>query len=249
MPLIVNGDDFGKDEATTKAILEAFEKNYINSTTLMVNMPYAEEAVRLAKESNIEAIGLHLNLTEGFPLSGDIKNNPLICSKDGSFNAAFYHNLKYRLYMDEQTIAQIEAEFRAQIDKFKDYGFKRLHIDSHHHVHTNYPVFQALKRLSGTYRLDYLRLSRNMYKGGNILNRIYKLSYNNKVKKLAGDSTDLFGSYTDILSFCAFDDKRLEALLRSKKVEVMVHPMYDENGELVDTDHKMNEGWKLKWKN
>lgn len=253
MPLIVNADDFGKNDSVNRAICEAFEKGYISSTTLMANMPAAKEAYELACEHGFtDRVGVHLNITEGVPLSDRIKNNPLICGPDGSFSAAFYHNTKYRLYMDRQSIDMIRDELDAQIQRFLELGFRTLHIDSHHHVHTNYPVYRAIKELAGKYDFDYIRLSRNLYRGGSLFNGIYKHFYNHAVKKLAVHTSDLFGSYRDMMEYLHFDpfkttdrakipNEEMTALLRDDLLEVMVHPMYDGSGILVDTTIPMDE--------
>ena len=250
MSILINGDDFGKTEEINRAVCEAFEQGYIGHTTVMVNMPKAEEAFELSvKKGFTDRVGLHLNLTEGFPLSSDIRTNPLICSADGSYNAAFYHNTKYRLYMDSLSISQIEKELEAQIVRFLELGFKELHIDSHHHVHTDYPVFLALKSLGKKYRFSYVRLSRNLYRGGNILNRAYKSLYNRAVKKLCAVSGDLFGSYDDLMNYTDGDPERIESLGLDKKVEIMVHPVYLQ-GVLMDTDRPMSlYGTLKKWNN
>ncbi len=242
MSLLVNADDLGKSEEINRAIAEAFEKGLINHTTLMANMPFAEEAVKLAKSKGFaDRIGLHLNITEGFPLSSSIKNNPLVCSPEGGFSAAFYHSLRYRLYMDELTIDQIGEEFRAQIARFHALGLKELHIDSHHHVHTNYPVYLALKRLGREYEFSYIRLSRNLYRGGNPFNRVYKNFYNSSIKKICKESADLFCSARDLEDFTGGDGGGLRELVSKKRLEIMVHPMY-KNGVLFDTDRSMEEG-------
>ena len=245
MSVLINADDFGKDEEVNRAICEAFEKGYVGHTTLMVNMPGAKEAFLLAKEKGFcDKVGLHLNITEGLPISDDIRNNPLICGTDGSFNAAFYHNMKYRLYMDSLSIQQIEKEFAAQIERFLELGFTQLHIDSHHHVHTNYPVYLALKRLGRRYRFSYVRLSRNLYHGGNPLNRIYKGFYNRSVKRLCERTSDLFGSYQDLIDYTGGDAMRCRKLSAENSIEVMAHPLYV-NGVLTDTDIPMTEYEKL----
>ena len=253
MPLFVNADDFGKNDSVNRAVCEAFEKGYISSTTLMANMPSAEDAFRLAKEKGFsDRVGIHLNITEGMPLTRGIRNNPLICSQDGSFNAAFYNNTKYRLYMDRQSIDMIKDEFEAQIERFLELGFKNLHIDSHHHVHTNYPVYRAIKELASKYDFAYIRLSRNLYKGGSLFNNVYKHFYNNAVKKLAAETTGLFGSYRDLMEYFgldpysasdrgAFPADKFSALIADKSLEIMVHPMYDDQGILVDTSIPMKE--------
>ena len=67
--IIVNADDFGMSAEANRAIVEAFENNVISSTTLMTNMPGFEEACELAHRRRLLGkIGLHLNLTSGYPL-------------------------------------------------------------------------------------------------------------------------------------------------------------------------------------
>lgn len=253
MPLIVNADDFGKNDDINRAVCEAFDNGFITSTTLMANMPGAGAAYELAcKGGFADKVGVHLNITEGMPLTEAIRSNPLVCAPDGSFNAAFYHNTKYRLYMDKLAIDQIREELDAQIRLFLDLGFKTLHIDSHHHVHTNYPVYLALRFLASKYDLKYIRLSRNLYRGGRAFNNIYKHFYNRAVKKLAAETTDYFGSYKDIMTYFSLDPMRsadrikepspeMKRLLSDRSVEIMVHPMYDEEGRLMDTDIPMRE--------
>lgn len=51
--MIINADDFGYNQSVNRAIDECFKKKLINRTTIMVNMPYAEEAAVLAKEKVI----------------------------------------------------------------------------------------------------------------------------------------------------------------------------------------------------
>ena len=253
MALFVNADDFGKNPDINRAVCEAFDKGYLTSTTLMANMPGAHEAYELARQHGFkDRVGVHLNITEGMPLTEGIRSNPLICAQDGSFNAAFYHNTKYRLYMDRQSIDQIKDELDAQISLFLELGFSTLHVDSHHHVHTNYPVYRALKELSLKYRYGYIRLSRNLYRGGSLYNNIYKSLYNRGVRSLADTCSAYFGSYRDFMTYYSLDpysvdDRKREAtddmkkLYRDKDVEIMVHPMYGQAGELMDTDIHMRE--------
>lgn len=69
MALVVNGDDFGMDEGVNRAITQAFEEGRIDRTTLMANMPGAQDAMKIAKERGfIDRVGIHINLTSGVPL-------------------------------------------------------------------------------------------------------------------------------------------------------------------------------------
>ncbi|SCN42651.1 Protein of unknown function [Bacillus cytotoxicus] len=48
--LIVNADDFGLSEGTNYGIIHGHINGIVNSTTMMMNMPAVEHAVRLANE-------------------------------------------------------------------------------------------------------------------------------------------------------------------------------------------------------
>lgn len=241
MGLIVNADDFGKSKDVNKAIVECFNKGYIDRTTVMVNMPLAEETFEISSQNGFsDKVGIHLNLTEGRPLSEGIKNNPLFCDESGYFTARFYGSTKLRLHMDKKTVDDIYTEFKAQFEKYIEMGFTLNHVDSHHHVHTNYPMLKALKKLSKEYDFSSIRLSRNLYLGGGLLQKVYKDFYNHSVKKICKLTTDYFGSYEDAISYSRelnkADDKAFRRLLSGRTLEIMVHPMYSAEGTLVDTE-------------
>ncbi|MGA2094374.1 MAG: ChbG/HpnK family deacetylase, partial [Sedimentisphaerales bacterium] len=67
--LIINADDFGLCRGVNKGIAEAHATGVLTSATLMANMPAAEEAVEIAHKLSNLGVGVHLNLTEGKPLS------------------------------------------------------------------------------------------------------------------------------------------------------------------------------------
>lgn len=238
MGLIRNADDLGKSESVNSAIFTCFEKDYIDRATLMVNMPYAEEAVMMANKLGLtEKIGIHLNLTEGIPLSEPIKNNPLFCDNSGRFTAAFRQSLKYRLYMDSLSKQDIYIELKAQFERYIELGLTLFHVDSHHHVHTDYPIFSVLKKLSAEYDYSSARLSRNLYRRGNLFNRIYKKWYNVSLKKYASHTSDYFGSSADYKEYISGIDK--DKFISGFETEIMLHPLYDEKGILMDTDVPM----------
>ncbi len=235
MPVIVNADDFGRSEEVNKAISEAINRKFIARTTLMVNMPYADDAVKIALQQGFAGqVGIHLNLTEGKPLTEEIRSNSLFCDKEGYFHALFHTTIIHRLYMNRYALEQVYKELKAQLEKFNQYGLTLWHIDSHHHVHTDFPVYCVLKKLSQEYNFSSIRISRNLYFGGNIFTRLYKKIYNDSIKKLCRETTDLFGSYLDYETYIKAGGAPAQSTL-----EIMVHPMYDESGALVDTDIPM----------
>ncbi len=230
---IINGDDFGISENVNEAVRECFERRLITNTTLMVNMPFADEAVEMAEKCGFaEAVGLHLNLTSGYPLTEDIRREPRFCRKNGSFNAYFQKHLMSRLVISPREKKAVAREIEAQIRKYYSYGLPEKHLDSHHHVHTDASVIDLLLPLIKRYSFRSVRLSRNLFLKMNPLKRVYKSAYNGKLKRSGLNTADLFGSYRDLsaMNGCIKDDVLLE---------VMVHPMYDEAGTLVDTNVPM----------
>ena len=109
--LIVNADDFGMTQANTIGILVGHSQGIITSTTCMMNMPYAEFALKEAKKFPQLGVGVHLVLTVGRPLvegaqSYTDQNGDFIRPKD-------YPDGKPHANQDE-----LYREWKAQIEKF-----------------------------------------------------------------------------------------------------------------------------------
>lgn len=232
--IIVNADDLGISEDVNEAIAECFRIRFITSTTLMVNMDYADEGVELARKYGWhERVGLHLNLTSGSPLTEDIKKYRCFCGSDGRFNAAFAKKTFSRLHLSREEIAAARKEADAQIRKYLEYGLPDRHIDSHHHVHTDSSIWKAIEPLIGAYGMRSVRISRNLYGRMNALKRLYKRSYNRRLRALPVMTADYFGSFRD---FTTYGDRIHDKAL----VEIMIHPMHDADGVLVDTERSMH---------
>ncbi len=242
MALIVNADDFGKDESVTSAICEAFEKGLIQRTTLMTNMPFAKEAMDLARKCGFDdRVGIHINLTSGTPLTDGIKKDPVMCNEAGDFSAEFARNKKTRFFLPKDTKRHVESELRAQLDRYAELGGTLWHIDSHHHVHTDPSVYSVLKKVIKDYPVTSIRLSRNMFRGKNPLMRLYKTIFNTSVRKYCRVCPDYFGSAEDYRDFLTDHPD----IAKTSEVEVMVHPVYDDNGilsdEYMDRYHKLGK--------
>lgn len=251
MSLIVNADDFGKSPEVNKAITECINRGIVNRTTVMTNMPYASEAAYIAAKNGFtEHVGLHINLTEGTPLSESIKKNPVFCDENGNFNQAFYYNTKLRLHMNDKCVFDIEQEIEAQLEMYRDLGFTLNHLDSHHHVHTNLPFYKALKNLSTVYDFSSIRLSRNLYKDQKFLKTVYKNYYNKLIGSICEHTTDFFGSYIDAANYFIFPNdisslKKFEEFISKYDLEIMVHPLYNQEGILCDGEIPFEKEIKL----
>lgn len=139
--LIVNADDFGLNDACNAGIIEAHRAGAVTSTTLMVNGAAAPAAVALAKTNPALGVGLHFNLTWGYPVA-DPDSVPALLAADGRFLTR--GRLALRLATGRVPMAQICTELDAQLARMSGWDLMPSHIDSHQHVHAFGPVFDAV---------------------------------------------------------------------------------------------------------
>jgi predicted glycoside hydrolase/deacetylase ChbG (UPF0249 family) len=123
LKLIINADDFGRTRGINYGIVEAMKNGVLSSTTIMMNMPYAEHAVKLAEKEGITSIGVHLTFIEN-----SLSLGKTLVDENGVFK-------KYPKLMEEADIEEIKTEMRMQIDKLISMGINPTHLDGHHHVH------------------------------------------------------------------------------------------------------------------
>ncbi|OFV95000.1 MAG: hypothetical protein A3F68_11880 [Acidobacteria bacterium RIFCSPLOWO2_12_FULL_54_10] len=62
--LIVNADDFGYTRGVNQAIVEAWQRGVVTSTSLMANGAAFDDAVSLARQETGLDVGCHLNFVE-----------------------------------------------------------------------------------------------------------------------------------------------------------------------------------------
>ncbi len=106
--LIVNADDFGASEGVNRGIAQAHDHGLVTSASLMVRMPAAAGAVRLAQDRPALSVGLHADLTgEGTPPPADLHD-----------------------------VDACRAELAAQVECFSSLlGRPPTHLDAHHNVY------------------------------------------------------------------------------------------------------------------
>lgn len=219
--LIINADDFGRSPVFTDAILDAFKQGLIHRTTIMVNMPDCHRAVELATNFSIlDKVGLHLNLTEGEPLTEIYKKQERLMENNHMSGHNFFTISRGRGFTASEIFA-IRCEIIAQIEKYKALGFSLNHIDSHHHVHLEKDVLKILFKVAHDF--ESMRIGRNLMSNDvySQLKLIYKFFVNRSIK-LRYKHTEKMGSYDDYVNY-----------YKNGSLEIMVHPVYY-NGILCD---------------
>lgn len=134
--LIANSDDFGLNQSITDAIIETHLNGIMTSTTIMVNMPGFEYAVKRGKEIDTLGIGIHFNLTEGKPVSDPDKVSALL---DDEGNFLSNEQQRKNLILGKNTLEAAKIELDNQLIKLLDHGIIPTHFDSHHHI-TGTPI-------------------------------------------------------------------------------------------------------------
>lgn len=223
MKIIVNADDFGMSDTINWAIVEAFRMGWVTNTTIMVNMPFADQAVQLAKENGFfNRVGLHLNLSHGKPLTTDISKDFLFCNEQGNLQEIVRRKLITQFFIRRDTQRALTLEVKSQMQKYIDYGFPLMHIDSHSHFHTIPSVYAVIRPLILEYKFQSMRLSKNIYSRANIVMGSYKYICNSLVQCMPMHFSDYFTSFAD---FSVSWSKCKEFSC----VELMCHPDYENN--------------------
>ncbi len=162
--VIINADDFGFSPAITEGILRAHREGVVTSTTVGANMPLAEQAVHQLRSVPGLGVGVHLNCTQGPPLSEAGKT--LLAGHDGVMNFTAAGIIKACI-RHPKLVGAIEEEFDAQIRWLIGRGVRPTHLDSHRHSHAFGPIFLRVVKLARRYSIPFVRRSREKLPAGN----------------------------------------------------------------------------------
>ena len=222
--IVVNADDFGKSSSINKAIIGSFQSEVISSTTIMSTMPGFEEACEIAHERRItDRIGVHLNLTEGKPLTEKIRRLTKFCDLNGEFQ--FKTNQGNFLNSEEQLA--VEEELLAQIEKCRKMKIYPSHIDSHHHFHHRWSLGKVVIKLAKKYQIPAVRLCFNWGNRLSLQRKVYGVFMNKKLQ---------FYGLAKTKFFCEIQDATSELLRTIKPIEIMVHPRICKSGTITNYD-------------
>jgi len=151
--LIFNADDFGLSKGVNLGIIEAHQNGPVKSTTLMASGMAFEHAVALAKEHPGLQVGIHLTLTVLGSVGGIYKT---LTNEAGFFSPLAI--LTARANAGELDLAEVEAEYEAQIQKVLAAGIVPTHFDSHHHTHFLPGIFDVFLKMAEKYGITRVRM-------------------------------------------------------------------------------------------
>ena len=231
--LIINADDYGMEDGVNQAVVRCFREGTCTSATIMANMPGFDQACDLAFENGFQGhIGMHLVLNEGSPLTSEIRKERIFCTKEGNLCMSRESPILSLTTRQEHALA---AEVRGQIRRCRERGLPISHVDSHHHVHTEWGIAAVLIPIVREERIPFLRIARNLVKNREIVKRAYKYFYNAKLGWANLRATRYFGSVDEYLRFL---DAKGDA---DGTTEIMIHPQCKGNDLYVSGSMEIAE--------
>jgi predicted glycoside hydrolase/deacetylase ChbG (UPF0249 family) len=130
--LIINADDFGMCHAVNEAIIGTLRAGVVRSTTLMTPCPWALHAMHYLAEHPEVSFGVHLTAISEWPEYrwGPVTSKNQVPSLVDSAGY-FYRFERMQELLAQIDLAQLEREFRAQIEVVLAAGLKPDHLDWH----------------------------------------------------------------------------------------------------------------------
>ena len=148
---ILNADNFGKNSDYNRGVLNGYNNGFVTSASIVANGEAFDTAINeILPECQQLSVGVHLDITQGKPLT----DANLLIDNTGEFSSTFLSLIK--AVNNDALLREIEAEFRAQIEKVQTVC-KITHIDSVEHIHVIPKLFNLVCKLADEYSIPYVR--------------------------------------------------------------------------------------------
>lgn len=225
--LIINADDWGRDENNTDQISKCFAHGSVSSVSAMVFTKDSERAANIAQEKGIDA-GLHLNFTTPFSAPScsvrlaDHQRELAAYLLSHRFGRAVFHTGLVRSF-DYVVAAQIEEFHRL-------YQRAPNRLDGHHHMHLCANVlFGKLLPVGTIVRRNESFLASE--KG--LINRLYRRALD-RILVRRHRIVDFFFTLAPIKPPSRLE--RIFSLSREFTIELETHPVDPEEYRLLTSD-------------
>jgi chitin disaccharide deacetylase len=176
--VVFHADDLGLNTATDEGIIQAFTGGLLTSTSVLANGPSARVALKLVDECSKQwclglldrpwrrsmledrrepfDIGIHLNLTQGRPLTEGRYPSELL-DDQGRFPGV-YRLFALLLGTRRKWKTELTAELAAQINWMIDHNVRPTHANGHQYVELLPYVSDIIANLLRTFSIGVVRL-------------------------------------------------------------------------------------------
>jgi predicted glycoside hydrolase/deacetylase ChbG (UPF0249 family) len=154
--LVVNADDLGLTVGVNDGIFDAHALGILTSASLFASAPATADAIqRLASYPSL-GVGVHLALVQAAPTLPAAKV-PTLVNGDGRFHRSWKPFIVAAVRR-QISLADVERELTAQVERVVGAGIKPTHLDAHKHVHGYPPVFAIVARLAVRFGIPVVRV-------------------------------------------------------------------------------------------
>jgi chitin disaccharide deacetylase len=153
--LIINADDLGVNPQRTHGIFQCWEFGVVSSVSMFATMSDSQEAAKRAREKGVSA-GLHLNLTDEYPLSKKDDVSSLVDA-----NGQFFGKGRLVELLDEGAVKKedLEREIRAQVEWIFDVYGMPTHVNGHAMIHLHPVIIDVLIPVMERYGIRFTRIN------------------------------------------------------------------------------------------
>jgi chitin disaccharide deacetylase len=154
--LIVTADDFGLAPEVNEAVETAHSNGILTAASLMIGAPAAADAVDRARRLRSLKVGLHIVLTDGYPVS-PASRLPNLVDSSGRFRGGMAR-ASVRIFFDAMVRRQVAYEIAAQFEAFLATGLRLDHVDCHKHWHLHPTISGLILDIGRRYGMTALRV-------------------------------------------------------------------------------------------
>lgn len=253
--VVLHADDYGMNGSVNQGILQAFREGVLTSTSLLANAPAAPAAAALWPALIAEQaagqhpssdkrrslgdpgtpfdLGVHLNLTQGRPLTGDLYPSELL--NDGQFpgiSALFFRISRLR----PARLSAVAAELQAQIEWMHDQGLSPKHLNGHQYIEMIPQIAVMIPELLQRYSIPTVRvahesnLAHSTLKRGRVaawglglVKQRFAVRFRQRVKDFAFPNQFFGTSHAGLIDQTTFESF-LSGQPRVELTEIGVHP-------------------------
>lgn len=177
--VVFHADDFGMNEAINRGIVRGFTHGLLTSTSLLSNAPHAIPALvawqellrdqragllpsaearrRLLDADSSFDLGVHLNLTQGRPLTPDSYPDELLNSEGCFPGIGRLFGALWRVRRLFEPLLFLELS--AQIERLLDSDVAPTHLNGHQYIETLPGIAPLIPRLAQKYGIPVVRVA------------------------------------------------------------------------------------------
>lgn len=153
--LMVTGDDAGLSRGIDRSALHLHARGMISTVSVMANFPRMHDALRLYEEFPDLEIGVHLNLSDGYPLTRAAAQSDLTRGNGLFRNRLMLFALS--MFPSPDLLEIMRGELTAQIEAVLDAGATPAHLTTHCHFHVFPAVRDLVYELAERYQVRWVR--------------------------------------------------------------------------------------------